>query len=351
MIANNKSGFLGTSRDRDSEILSDDRDLVLSRGKYYYHLRDNSMQNYPIVTEFDAWTPPSELPQHWRDVIINNDDPNGGTTNLAETIDTSWTIISQKVKDADVYCAMTRASSRLDACHLVPKASVDWYYFDYPAPNINNPQNIITLRTDLNSLGIEQGHFVFVPIKGRLAVYFITKGLLDLVLEFHCRCIHLPVRTSLECLYYRFALSVFESIKPWIPKFSKRVTRVPVPDSVLEHREGNGERKGTNKRKHMAAVNDNCSQLSKLDSVEMEDIVDNASSQSGSEVEYMLDSRLSWGSEEIPWADHPMIQALHKNIEDGWPQFPDISELPLDWPGDTSNGLRPDCLIAPDPED
>ncbi|KAK2459281.1 hypothetical protein APHAL10511_008702 [Amanita phalloides] len=342
IIANNEPGFLGTSKDRTSEILSHDGDLVLSRGNYYYHL-ENTL-NYPIVTKFDAWTPPSELPQHWLDVTI---DSNGSTNNLTEPISTSWTVISQKVKDTDVYCAMTRDSSRLNACHLVPKASVRWFmghrvylHFDYPAPNINNPQNIITLRTDLKGLGLDQGHSAFVPIKGRLSVYFITKGLPDLVLEFHCRRINLPVRTSLECLYYRFAWSVFELIKIWLPGFSEEVIRVPVPCSVLKRRKGKAERKGSLKGKRTASVDDNCSQSSKLEDVEMEDNVDNASllSQADDDLEHPLDLCLSYTPKVIPM---PMLAAEDARLKKRVGPTLDDSNFHLLSPHDVRRGLYP----------
>ncbi|KAK2467327.1 hypothetical protein APHAL10511_000562 [Amanita phalloides] len=289
IIANNEPGFLGSSKDRNSEIQSDNRDLVLSPGNYYYHLRDASIPNYPVVTEFDAWTPPSELPQHWVDVTIH---PDGSTNSLFEPIGSSWTLISQKVKDADVYCTMTGASSRLNACHLVPKPSVHWFlghqvhrHFDLSAPNIDNSQNIITLRTDLNCLGINKGHFVFIPIQGRLAVYFITKGLRDLAHDFHCSLIYFPVRTSRVCLYYRFAWSVFELIKLWLSGFSEEAIRIPVPDSVLKHRKEKAEHKGTIKGKYPASVNVNFNQPSKSEDVEMASSL----SQSDDDLEHPLD--------------------------------------------------------------
>ncbi|KAK2467311.1 hypothetical protein APHAL10511_000546 [Amanita phalloides] len=123
IIANNRHGFLGTSKDRTSGIPSDNRDLILFPGTYYYHL-DASILEYPIVTEFDAWTPPSQLPQHWLDVAHNSDSTRDRPSDF--TVSTTWSDVSRMINTADVYCAMTRDSSRLDACHLVPKANIHW---------------------------------------------------------------------------------------------------------------------------------------------------------------------------------------------------------------------------------
>ncbi|KAF8660519.1 hypothetical protein AX14_007437 [Amanita brunnescens Koide BX004] len=49
------------------------------------------------------------------------------------------------------------------------------------------------------------------------------------------------------------------------------------------------------------------------------------------------------------WEDHPLIVLMRRLHETGWPQFPKLLDGPEDWPGDTMNGLGPDCVIAPDP--
>jgi hypothetical protein len=171
--------------------------------------------------------------------------------------------------------------------------------FTRMAANIDDPVNIITLRTDLSDLGIDRGHFVFVPIAGRLTVYFITTGLLDLAHEFHNRRIYLPKRISRYGLYCRFAWSVFKALLKFFPRTSAAVIRIPVPEQLLQLRKrSKAEPKGTIKGKGTAAVHGH-GQSSGSDEMEIEDGVDNASLlssslQSDNDIEHPLDLSLSY---------------------------------------------------------
>ncbi|KAF8667196.1 hypothetical protein AX14_006369 [Amanita brunnescens Koide BX004] len=53
--------------------------------------------------------------------------------------------------------------------------------------------------------------------------------------------------------------------------------------------------------------------------------------------------------DELSWINHPLIVLMRKQHATGWPDFPKLHLGPDDWPGNTRNGLSPDCVIAPKP--
>ncbi|KAJ7119634.1 hypothetical protein C8R44DRAFT_178254 [Mycena epipterygia] len=169
IIANNKDGTLEQvhanvdgAEVRYTEVVLNQNDL-LKPGNYRYCVPGTS--NYEICTSFRFWTPPKMPPTHWRQV-----DGVGAPVTRVEN-ESSATC---NAKNQDASCAVTGATDRLYASHLVPKGEEDWwmthemYLHSDIVSNITATigSNLITLRSDLNELGFDEAHFFLYPYGG-----------------------------------------------------------------------------------------------------------------------------------------------------------------------------------------
>ncbi|KAF8214971.1 hypothetical protein K438DRAFT_1749079 [Mycena galopus ATCC 62051] len=144
---------------------------LLPPGHYTYHLTSGEVR-YAVCTSFRAWTAPGTLPSYWKIDAMGLDDTR------------TWspqTTYSTADKAPDGQCAVTGDISRLEYCHLVPKAEDTWWIRNAMRirttnpRGINAPPNCPALRADLNTLGMDQGHFVLAPYDGKADLTTLAK--------------------------------------------------------------------------------------------------------------------------------------------------------------------------------
>ncbi|KAJ6486255.1 hypothetical protein C8R47DRAFT_1129690 [Mycena vitilis] len=235
VIANHEPGFLCAYGSTSTRVPDADRNVLLRPGEYQYY---TGTLMYPICTGFDNWCPPEVLPLHWSDVRL------AGTFEDTEVTvnDSSWTVISQAIKTRDPGCVITGERSRINSSHLVPSSARDWYNLHRlhtPAgdlyTHVNSPNNVITLRADLNALAFNQGQFFLIPFNSEMISIMVTMAVPDLAYEYHFRRAAVPARIRRLYLYCRFAWNVFKIMPQALSEAikQKKVVTVPVTDDSL----------------------------------------------------------------------------------------------------------------------
>ncbi|KAJ7461735.1 hypothetical protein B0H11DRAFT_2055790 [Mycena galericulata] len=208
VLANNASGYLTPYY--SPTPVTPEGGLLLA-GNYMFHVDSIGTRTspYPLCSEFKSWQPVYPVHQRWT--------MPGMTRDVSFSTGTSWSVISTSVRIRDRRCAITGASSRLEASHMVPQAERHWFAYhsialraDDRSNNINSVNNLISLRADLNGPGFNNGHFIIYPYNGALITTSLTDGAPDLAYELHFRQVILPPRIRAEYLYIRFAWSVFK---------------------------------------------------------------------------------------------------------------------------------------------
>ena len=121
ILACNENGYLSTSRNRNPDgRINMDLDSIIPSGAYYYHLNSpNSKALYPICRDFDCWKFPHEnLPSAWEDKSPPDPTPSIWPTN--------WSAISQKIKDRDAACLVSKWTESITTSHTVAKTAENW---------------------------------------------------------------------------------------------------------------------------------------------------------------------------------------------------------------------------------
>ncbi|KAJ7085398.1 hypothetical protein B0H15DRAFT_374408 [Mycena belliarum] len=185
----------------------------------FFQDADDKRAKVDVSSFFSEWELPSVIPLHWR---------RANQLIVEQAVEMSQ--VSQRVKDEDPECPLTQQTSGRESCHLIPEAEDFWYDRNAlaartgdPQPNVNSPNNIMSLRADLTGLD----DFVFVPALSQLElnpytydehqaaldppfmVFFLDVHSLDLAHSHHMRELVLPKRIPAEYLYARFAYNVF----------------------------------------------------------------------------------------------------------------------------------------------
>jgi hypothetical protein len=72
ILACNESGYLSTSRERDSGRVDDGLDAIIPIGDYFYHLDNPGSDTlYPICIDFATWKfPHNALPLSWGPLLL-----------------------------------------------------------------------------------------------------------------------------------------------------------------------------------------------------------------------------------------------------------------------------------------
>ncbi|KAF7305016.1 AAA-ATPase-like domain-containing protein [Mycena kentingensis (nom. inval.)] len=220
IMANNLDGYLAildqTKNPPYSRIDSDDPAALLPAGEYFYFTLDFEQNpQYAICRSFKAWSPRYTLPPHWN--LTWTQEPAHSS---------SWSAVSLCVPVKDGACLQTKETSRLHASHLLPRAEEPWWQYHHfdsfirgNTAGINQWSNIITLRADLNAMGMDEGHFVFVPHAGQITTIFLTDKTPDLAHTYHLQAVELPARIHPQCLFGRFAWNIFKANQGSLPGF------------------------------------------------------------------------------------------------------------------------------------
>ncbi|KAF4449623.1 hypothetical protein FALBO_16621 [Fusarium albosuccineum] len=202
-------------------------DGILRDKSYFFCLPSTSTSPgsnehpYPVIARFSDWRfPHDDLPPLWKRLQKHMEDVGAGS----QLVDNSR-------------CCLSNYADGIEQAHLVPSSQSIWWSINAMSQYcqmrlsstnpINAPANFLTLRSDIHKV-FDERHFCFVPkIEGadegevgerqrstgvpRLAghVFNPTPGG-QLPRLFHNRCLHdLPSVVSVECLFARFAWTIF----------------------------------------------------------------------------------------------------------------------------------------------
>ncbi|KAI0742729.1 hypothetical protein C8Q80DRAFT_1190492 [Daedaleopsis nitida] len=211
IIANNVPGFLSPNPNGIPRVPA--AELVLTDTRYYFIVE--SMPQYPIVVDFEAWQFPSVLPEHWVDPA---DRPLVGDE--VALYQRSPSRMSDGVKELDGSCIITDTITR-DVCHnahLSPHSLSAWFsanrMYDYNIYKGNStPDDVangVSLRADLH-LCLDGQSMVFYPIGSDTVV-----------------ARPYPPRVARVYLYTRFAFNVISRIYK-----HRNIATVPVSAQVV----------------------------------------------------------------------------------------------------------------------
>ncbi|KAJ7761940.1 hypothetical protein DFH07DRAFT_1059667 [Mycena maculata] len=223
-------GYLTAFSDETTRVPVDDLDALLPRESIAFMSRMSP-----------DWKPPVHLPKRWNELVLPED----------KWIDTNdnFSALSSKVKVLDARYAVTGATSRLHASHLVPRAEAAWFQqhdFDLAAGDLSSKtvdsgRNVITLRADLNADCSERGSFSIVPYATLPVACFITLQSDDLAYKAHMHKVDLPGRIRLHFLFARFAWTIFKAIQEDLQRVPDGMRDIPNGKGGDEDGRGSGE--------------------------------------------------------------------------------------------------------------
>ena len=118
ILACNSPGYLSPSRDRNAQGVDATPDSILAPRRYYYHLNTPEVDElYPICRLFEYWEFPHDaFPSFWE-----TEDSNTPTF-----WGTRWTTLSQRIKDRDKACLLSKWKDSLTTAHVVPSDDEAW---------------------------------------------------------------------------------------------------------------------------------------------------------------------------------------------------------------------------------
>ncbi|KAI8710573.1 HNHc domain-containing protein [Fusarium sp. LHS14.1] len=243
LAANRWDGYFSYDRNGNTKVVPP-RDRILGEKSYYFYVPSAagpSADPYPVVTRFGDWRfPHGHLPRIWAQFQDQVE------TDLAQNQATSG------------WCCLSNYSDPVESAHLVPSAQSNWWQSNrmarysettlFSTDPINAPANRLPLRSDIHKM-FDERHFTFVPklsceeahdgaevphprpqpdsdmkscsrnveTESRVqpASYLVghvfnstPSGQLPML--WHNRRVHtLPMEVSVECLFARFAWTVF----------------------------------------------------------------------------------------------------------------------------------------------
>jgi hypothetical protein len=201
VTGNTSTGFLATRAGARLKPVVRPDDGILGASEYFFQLPDDAVleRPYPVVARFDDWTfPHAAMPSPWDQLRCRAE---GGTS-----------------------CRVTDSRWGTERAHLVPLTVQGWWDREslrhYVASDrfsqrpIDADDNTIRLRSDIHTV-FDDKTFAIVPKRdqtGRLApVVHMVNSISDTYFHrhYHNREI-LPLWCSVECLFARFAWSLFQ---------------------------------------------------------------------------------------------------------------------------------------------
>ncbi|KAL2165010.1 hypothetical protein VTH06DRAFT_306 [Thermothelomyces fergusii] len=226
VLAGNRwgDGFFSSDRDGAARVARPG-DGVLRDPQYFFHLPGPLHPPYPVVPRFSDWRfPHGNLPPLWE----------------------QWasTAVREGGAAASQWCAVTNYGDGLEIAHLVPAAEEDWWLCNgmaryasrhtYSSATIDSRANMLTLRADLHRV-FDEKNFCLVPkLESESGTDPPRRDENDAVPEprspqlvlhvfnstpsgqlpklWHNRVLHpIPATVAVECLFARFAWTIFGS--------------------------------------------------------------------------------------------------------------------------------------------
>ncbi|RSL78792.1 hypothetical protein CEP52_017601, partial [Fusarium oligoseptatum] len=161
LAANRWDGFF--SRDRyGTQKVERSEDGVLRDNRYFYHVPPASTDEpYPVLTRFNDWRfPHNALPPLW--------------TRLQRNLSSG--VEPERVGINNGHCSLSNYADGVESAHLVPSAQSNWWSRNHMArygetnlfstDPINAPANYIPLRSDIHKI-FDERHFCLVPKEPR----------------------------------------------------------------------------------------------------------------------------------------------------------------------------------------
>ncbi|KAH7019711.1 hypothetical protein EDB80DRAFT_676682 [Ilyonectria destructans] len=195
------------------------RDGILRENHYFFCLpsTSTSTEPYPVIPRFTDWRfPHRNLPSIWRQLQEQLNAPRAGVQ-----------------PNPSGYCCLSDYADAVEMAHLVPSSLSAWWannkMASYGRTNlfstdpINIPANFITLRSDIHRM-FDERHFCMVPKMDETgsetsnstpAPHLVVHVFNSIPSEqlpklWHNRELHtLPSVVSVECLFARFAWTIF----------------------------------------------------------------------------------------------------------------------------------------------
>ncbi|KAK5658992.1 hypothetical protein OQA88_1078 [Cercophora sp. LCS_1] len=200
VTGNTSTGFLATRTGARLEPVARPGDDILRESEYFFQLPDDSAleRPYPVVARFEDWTfPHAAMPPPWDELRCRGE---GGTS-----------------------CRITDSRWAVERAHLVPLTVQGWWdrerlrryviidRFSQRPIDANN--NAISLRSDIHTV-FDDKNFAIVPKRdqgGLSPVVHVVNPISDGYFHrhYHNRQM-LPLWCSVECLFARFAWTLFQ---------------------------------------------------------------------------------------------------------------------------------------------
>ncbi|KAJ6620059.1 hypothetical protein B0H10DRAFT_1946356 [Mycena sp. CBHHK59/15] len=232
VVARNEKGRL-LLLDSPNESITDDEsdpDALLPPGEYLFVVGPKEGQwneTYCLCTSFATWTPPGAIPARWKE-----SQPTPAAAPPAPSGASTASNVSMAVKTEDGVCIMTGAATGLQASLIVPRAEENWFdehhrvvktYGGRGSLDLNTTRNQVSLRVDLNSQGLDQGHFLLAPYAHCIVAVFVRPTGRDLAYMYHLKVVNMPTRILVGYLFIRFAWNIFKFSAPGLVKVAAAI--------------------------------------------------------------------------------------------------------------------------------
>ncbi|KAH8653250.1 hypothetical protein BGZ60DRAFT_419826 [Tricladium varicosporioides] len=223
---NHHEGWLAESP--MGEPLNFKSSALLPAGDYWYHLpspdaaedkagntTSTSAYRWPVVTCFQDWEFPDDLPSAWTTVAQRHYPANADPQLTYASI----------VRSRDLSCRITKHYTGTEVVHLCPEQEREWFQANamyqynsntYLEPNNlqNDTSNLILLRSDLHE-AFNDRLFCLYPKGNDFAVH-VMEPTRDIGLLYHNTRIHPINACRAEFIYTRFAWSLFPALSGFL---------------------------------------------------------------------------------------------------------------------------------------
>ncbi|KAF7858898.1 hypothetical protein EAF04_008939 [Stromatinia cepivora] len=226
IIAGNRhEGWLTNSPRGDPLIY--ESDALLPVGDYWYHLpapiiEDDdsnstpaSEYRWPVVSSFQSWRFPKNLPSAWTTVVQRHSRAPIGPPST----------YSYLVRNRDTRCRITNHTTGTEVAHLCPEQEKEWFLnnmmYRYNSNTsldhqsiLNDTSNMILLRSDLHKAFDDRVFFLY-PKSNDFTVH-VMEPATDIVLLYHNIRTHPITSCNPRFIYARFAWSIIGSIAAFL---------------------------------------------------------------------------------------------------------------------------------------
>lgn len=202
VTGNTSMGFLATRSGACClELVARPDDGILRGSEYFFQLPEDSVleRPYPVVARFEDWTfPHAAMPSPWDELGCRTE---GGTS-----------------------CRITDSRWGVERAHLVPLILQGWWDRErlrqyvttdrFSQRPIDANDNAISLRSDMHTV-FDDKNFAIVPKRDQEGVLLPVVHVINPISDsyfyrrYHNRQM-LPLRCSAECLFVRFAWTLFQ---------------------------------------------------------------------------------------------------------------------------------------------